>query len=187
MLSEDLKLNKSDFGRIIKFEITQEEFMYVKELLGYEIVYQTRGIISDERIDLDNKTAQVVSVFDTYRILDTQIQDFITGMENQAMNSEPGTKIRNLIVVNKNVGKFYKILCTETVKMKLSDQMLELKAKLNDGLLAKLTDAIENSMDLKEFNTEQSNSRLFPPPVSKVAAAKSENTVTPNYFHKGYA
>jgi hypothetical protein len=146
----DLKLEPEDFTKAVKIELSTDELSYIQQLFGCEMVFQVRQVIGDSS-DVSEKVVRVLSAFESYRILDDQILEFIFAMNQyQKELKDKEIKYKDLLIIGKHVCKLYNTLVHETVKMKLPEDVEKLKERYNQGLINKIEVALQNSFDIKD-------------------------------------
>jgi hypothetical protein len=151
----DLKLEPEDFNRAVKIELSVDELSYIQQLFGCEMVFQIRNFLTQE-MDISEKVVKILSAFESYRILDDQILDFMFAMNQYKKElKNKDTQYKGLLIVGKHVCKLYNTLVHETVKMKLPEEVEKLKLQLNDTLINKIDLALQNSFDIKDMNNTQ--------------------------------
>jgi hypothetical protein len=151
MADLNFKIDPNDFKRAVKLEVNIDELNYLQSLLNCECVFQVRGILTAET-QVSERVVTMLSVFESYRMLDDQISDLVHALNQYNKESKIGVDYKDILILNKNVCKIYNVLVNETTKLRLPEDIEELKEKYNKDLVKKIKQALENDFDVKDIS-----------------------------------
>lgn len=153
-----LDLNPEDNSKFVHFEVNLEEIAVLRDLLKAETIYQANVVLLDVNSDPAQKLLKIVNIFDSYREFDEGILDLkLAILEKKQSQKGLTAKIKNMIVINKNIAKIYKLFCTESTKLPLIDTVKERVEKYADSLAQKIEFGIEHAEDLGDTVEKASN------------------------------
>lgn len=140
-----MELTKEDHHLFVYVEINTEEVALLRELVRFETILQVRDQVIKEH-DLNNKVIYIMGVFDSFRDFDDRLLDLGVSIEEQTvkLTQKHGVPVRNIAVISKNVAKVYRMLLTETVKIKMPEYLETKYKKLGASLLEKMETALKS-------------------------------------------
>ncbi|SRR6266700_7660175 len=124
-----------DTSNLVKIEITKDEVHLLGRLLRFELFYIIRYFI-EAKSTMEEKLLKIVGCMDTYNLADNSLSTLY-------QEFQPGEDLL-AAMFDKRIMKLFRVLCTETVKMGLTE---EIKKKFDDighKMLEKISLAIND-------------------------------------------
>lgn len=185
---DEFKPLPEDAYLAVRVELNLDELNYIEKLLNCEIVNQVRRTLEDKDTNSE-KVVKLLSLFESFRILDDQIMDFMFAIEQYKKELEQtDTQYKDTLIISKNMCKVYKMLTSETVKMKLPEEIEKLKERFNETVTNKLDYGLKNSFDPKELERAGPGKLKSKTSKSKEPKKTKEDFNSPipiNIYHKG--
>lgn len=175
---------RQDVGKYVILEISPSEINLLKDLLKCEVVLQIHDVISNTELENAFKTHQVTMVFDYYRELDIQLLEFAISMGAtmaELKKNNPRSSVKNIIVLQKGVCRFYSTLCTLTVRAGLPPTIQEQWDALGASLLQRIEVALLQNHSLDDVKAKMGIAQKAEDSTAK------EDGLPVNIFGKGLA
>jgi hypothetical protein len=167
---DEFKPLPEDAYLAVRVELSVDELNYIEKLLNCEIVNQVRRTL-EEQDPNPEKVIKLLSLFESFRILDDQIMDFIFAIEQYKKElGSTSSQYQDTLIISKNMCKVYKMLTSETAKMRLPDEIEKMKNEFNQIIGNKLDNGLKNSFDPREL--DQTNPTKSKPKTNKSKESK---------------